>query len=41
VAAVHRLALDCWVADAEGVFRDAVLLVDGREEARTRLAAGP
>ncbi len=41
VCAVQRLALDCWVADAEGVFRSAVLLVDGRERARTRLAPGP
>ena len=41
VCAVPRLPLDCWVADAEGVFRSAVLVVHDQERARTRLAPGP
>lgn len=41
VGGVRRLAHDCWVADAEGVFRSAVLVVDERERARTRLAPAP
>src|SRR5689334_14610774 len=40
VAAVCRLGHDCWVADAEGVFSTAVLLVAGHEVARTILAQG-
>lgn len=35
-SAVRRLSRDCWVADAEGVFSRAVLLVDG-EHARVPL----
>jgi hypothetical protein len=40
VSAVHRMAHQCWVADAEGVFTRVALVIGGEERACARLAAG-